>query len=78
VSFLEPHSPFDFPAEYANKYSPDGFLVPAPGPEDGPQIPIVFRDLTAADKRGIVAVYDTSVEYLDHNAGRLLRKPGRA
>ena len=76
VSFLEPHSPFDFPVEYADKYPPGGFQVPEPGPEDGPQIPLIFRDLTAADRRGIIAAYYTSVEYLDSNIGRLLRKLG--
>ena len=76
VSFLEPHSPFDSPVEYADKYTPGGFRVPEPGPEDGGQVPIVFRDLTAADKRGIIAAYYTSVEYLDSNVGRLLRRLG--
>lgn len=76
VSFLEPHSPFDFPVEYAGKYSPTGFRVPPPGPQDASQIPLIFRDLTDADKRGIVAAYYTSVEYLDSNVGRLLRKLG--
>lgn len=30
-------------------------------------IPPVFRDLTAADERGIAAAYYTPVEYLDRN-----------
>lgn len=74
VSFMEPHSPFDFPVEYADKFSADAFAVPEVGPEDGRQIPIVFRDLSAADKRGIIAAYYTSVEFLDSNVGRVLTK----
>src|SRR5258708_13830854 len=76
VSFLEPHSPFDFPIEFAGKYSPSAFRVPEPGPQEGWQVPLIFRDLTRADKQGIIAAYYTSVEYLDSNVGRLLRKLG--
>jgi arylsulfatase A-like enzyme len=76
VSFLEPHSPFDFPIEYAGKYPAATFRVPEPGSEDLRQIPLVFRDLTPADKQGIIAAYYTSVEYLDSNVGRLLHKLG--
>ncbi len=76
VSFLEPHSPFDFPLEYRGKYAPRDFHVPEAGPEDGPQIPLIFRDLSPADKQGIIASYYTSVEFLDRNVGRLLQKLG--
>ncbi|HZT37761.1 MAG TPA: sulfatase-like hydrolase/transferase [Bryobacteraceae bacterium] len=74
VSFLEPHSPYDFPIEYRDKYSPSEFRVPEVGPEDDWQIPLIFRDLAAADKRGIIAAYYTSVEFLDRNIGLVLRK----
>ena len=74
VSFLEPHSPFDFPIEYADKFSPAQFRAPEVGPEDAWQIPLIFRDLTPADKQGINAAYYTSVEFLDHNVGVILRK----
>lgn len=76
VSFLEPHSPFDFPVEYRGKYAPGNFRVPEVGPEDGWQIPLIFRDLSPADKQGIIASYYTSVEFLDRNIGRVLRKLG--
>ncbi len=36
------------------------------------QIPLIFRDLTPGDKRGIIASYYTSVEYVDRNVGRAL------
>ena len=42
------------------------------GPEDAWQIPSIFRDLTDADKRGIIAAYYTSVAFLDRNVGRVL------
>ena len=72
VSFTEPHSPFDFPIEYRDLYSPSGFTSPKVGPEDAWQIPLVFRDLTDADKRGIIAAYYTSVSFVDHSIGRVL------
>jgi choline-sulfatase len=74
VSFQEPHSPYDFPFEYRNKYGPATFKPPRVGPEDAWQIPLIFRDLSEADKQGIIAAYYTSVEYLDSNIGRVLSK----
>jgi choline-sulfatase len=72
VSFMEPHSPYDFPIEDRERFDPSRFAVPRVGPEDAPQIPLIFRDLTDADKRGIIASYYTSVEYLDRSVGRVL------
>jgi arylsulfatase A-like enzyme len=74
VSFLEPHSPYDFPFEDRDRYSPGQFNVPVPGPEDRWQIPMVFRDLNEAEKRGIAASYYTSVLFLDRKIGRVLAK----
>ena len=74
VSFLEPHSPYDFPIEYSDKFSPSQFHAPEVGPEDDWQIPLIFRDLTDDDKKGINAAYYTSVEFLDRNIGLVLRK----
>ena len=74
VSFLEPHSPYDFPFEYRNKFASSGFQPPRVGPDDAWQIPLIFRDLSEADKQGIIAAYYTSVEYLDSNIGRVLSK----
>src|SRR4029077_20869894 len=51
---------------------PAGFKAPRVGPEDAAQIPLIFRDLTDADKRGIIASYYTSVAYLDRSVGRVL------
>jgi choline-sulfatase len=72
VSFMEPHSPFDFPVEYRDRFDLRRFAVPRVGPEDGGQIPIVFRDLSDEEKRGINAAYYTSVSFLDRNIGRVL------
>ena len=72
VSFMEPHSPFDFPIEDKDRFDPRRFDVPRVGPEDGWQIPIIFRDLQDDDKRGINAAYYTSVSFLDRNIGRVL------
>lgn len=72
VSFTEPHSPFDFPVEARGDYQPSQFTPPEVGSEDQEQIPVIFRDLSAADKQGIVAAYYSSVHYLDRNIGRVL------
>jgi arylsulfatase A-like enzyme len=72
VSFLEPHSPFDFSIEYTNLYSSSQFSVPPVAPADLPRIPLCFRSLSAKDKQGIAAAYYTSVNYLDRNIGVVL------
>ena len=72
VSYNQPHSPFDFPVEYAGKYDPAKMPLPQTSPEDAPWIPAIFRDLTDADKRGIVASYYSAVEYHDKNVGMVL------
>ncbi len=72
VSFQEPHSPFDFPVEDWKHFPPERFPVPRLGPEDGWQIPLIFRDLSDAEKQGIIASYYTSARFLDRNVGRVL------
>lgn len=72
VSFQEPHSPFHFPVEFAGRYEPSQFDAPPVQPHDESQIPAIFRDLTDEQKRGIIASYYTSVEFLDVNVGRVL------
>lgn len=72
LSFYEPHSPFNFPVEFATRHGSSSIDLPATGPEDERWIPAIFRDLSDADKRGITAAYYNSVEYLDHNVGRVL------
>lgn len=74
VSFQEPHSPFDFPVEWRDKFKPSGFEVPRVGPQDAGQIPLIFRDLSPEEKQGIISAYYTSVNYLDHNIGVVLDK----
>lgn len=74
VSFQEPHSPYDFPVEWREKFRPGDFAVPTVGPEDAGQIPLIFRDLSPEDKQGIIAAYYTSVNYLDRNVGVVLDK----
>jgi arylsulfatase A-like enzyme len=71
MSFMEPHSPFDFPAG-SSTFRGEQFDIPKVGREDGWQIPLIFRDLSGADKRGITAAYYNSVRYLDGNIGRVI------
>ena len=72
VGFHEPHSPFNFPLEYANKYNPADMPLPPVSDEDDRWIPAIFRDLSDDDKRGIIASYYTSVAYMDKNVGIIL------
>ncbi len=72
VSFQEPHSPYDFPVEYRDRFPLDRFPVPQVGPEDAWQIPLIFRNLTDRQKQGIAASYYTSASFLDYNLGRVL------
>lgn len=72
VGFHEPHSPFNFPVDYRGKYDPEDMPLPEGSPEDDRWVPAIFRDLSDNDKRGIIASYYTSVEYMDHNVGRIL------
>jgi choline-sulfatase len=74
VSFHEPHSPFDFPVEWAGRFDPEQFEAPRVGPEDGWQIPLIFRDLSTGEKKGIAAAYYTSTHFLDRNIGTVLDK----
>ena len=74
VGFHNPHSPFNFPVEYRDKYDPAGMILPPGSPEDDRWIPEVFRNLTDEEKRGIIASYYTSVEHLDKNAGLIIDK----
>jgi len=74
ISLQEPHSPFHFPIEDRDRIDPSRCPPPRVGPEDAEQIPIVFRELSEEDKRGIRAAYYTSVHYLDRNLGRVLTK----
>jgi arylsulfatase A-like enzyme len=72
ASFPEPHSPYDFPIDDKDRYDAKTFEVPRVGPEDGGQVPLIFRDLTAEQKQGIIASYYTSVSFLDRNLGDVL------
>ena len=44
------------------------------GPQDAWQIPLIFRNLSDREKRGIIASYYTSVRFLDQNVGLVLDK----
>ncbi len=72
VGFFEPHSPFNFPIEYAGKYDPDDITLPETSDEDDRWVPEIFRELSDDDRRGVVAAYYNSVEYLDKNVGIVL------
>lgn len=72
VAFKEPHHPYYFPLEFADKYDPETLPLPAGSTEDDRWIPKKFKGLTEAEKRGIIASYYSSTEYLDKNIGLVL------
>lgn len=72
LAFKEPHHPYYFPVEYAGKYDPEDMPLPKGSPEDDRWIPERFRGLSDTEKRGIIASYYTSTEYLDKNVGLVL------
>lgn len=74
VGFKEPHAPFNFPVEYANRYPAGQLKLPAGTAEDDRWEPLVFKPLTEPDRRGIIQAYYTSTEYLDKNVGLILDK----
>lgn len=72
LAFKEPHHPYYFPMEYADKYDPATITLPEGSPEDDRWIPEKFRGLTDDEKRGIISAYYTSTEYMDKNLGLVL------
>ncbi len=72
TAFFQPHHPYYYPVEYAGKYNPDDMPLPSGSPEDDRWIPEKFRNLTESQRRGIIAAYYTSTEYMDKNVGIVL------
>lgn len=68
----EPHSPFNFPVEFAGRHKAKDMVLPKGSDEDNFWIPEIFKGLTDDEKKGIMASYYTSVEFLDKNVGLLL------
>ena len=72
VGFHEPHSPFPYPREFAGLHRAEDFPVPPVSESDRREQPLIFRDLTAEQVRGIQAAYYTSLAFLDRQVGRVL------
>jgi len=77
LSFYQPHSPFDFPIEYAGRVDPRRITLPKTGAEDARWVPEIFKELSDEDKRGITAAYYTAAEFLDKNVGLVLTELSR-
>ena len=71
VAFHETHSPFHFPIDFNYRCDPEKIEPPDP-PSDFSEVPTVFRDLSRAEKRGIIASYYTSASFMDKNVGIVL------
>jgi choline-sulfatase len=78
VGFYVTHAPSRFPIEFRGRFNPASFAIPDVGLYDLVRIPPVFRDLTDEQKRGILASYYTSVEYMDRNVGIILEALDRS
>lgn len=72
LAYNEPHAPFAFPVEYAGKYQAENMPLPEGSPEDDRWIPERFKGFTDEQKKGVIASYYTSVEFLDYNVGRVI------
>ena len=76
VGFEKPSAPFDFPADFRpdgrGPFRADEFAAPPFSPEDSAELPVVFRELTDEDKRGVIAAYYNEVAFLDRSIGILL------
>jgi choline-sulfatase len=72
LAFYEPHAPFTFPVEYADKYKVDDITLPQGSQEDDRWIPERFKGFTDEHKKGIIASYYTSVEFMDKNVGLVI------
>lgn len=72
TAFFQPHHPYYYPIEYAGKYNPDDMPLPTGSQEDDRWIPEKFRNLTEDQRKGIIAAYYTSTEYMDKNVGLVL------
>ncbi len=72
LAFFEPHQPYYFPAEYAGKYQPEKIMLPQGSPEDDRWVPEIYQNMTEEEKKGIIAAYYTSTEYMDKNLGIVL------
>jgi arylsulfatase A-like enzyme len=55
LAFYEPHAPFAFPVEYADKYKVDDITLPQGSQEDDRGIPERFKGFTDEHKKGIIA-----------------------
>lgn len=73
LGLCDTHSPFRYPIEFRGRHSADEFEAPKLASFDAREQPLIFRDLTDEQKKGIQAACYTSVEYLDKNIGDLLR-----
>jgi len=73
VSFYDPHAPFRFPREWLGRFRPREFSVPPISQKDRREQPKVFQSLTDDDFLGIQAAYYTSVSFVDHQIGRLIK-----
>jgi len=69
LAFHEPHQPYYFPVEYQGKYDPDEMPLPEGSLEDDRWIPAIYKNMTDEEKRGIIASYYTSTEYMDKCIG---------
>ncbi len=72
LAFHEPHAPFAFPVEFAGKYKAEDMPLPTGSPEDDRWVPERFKGFTNEQKKGVIASYYSSVEFMDKNVGLVI------
>jgi arylsulfatase A-like enzyme len=72
TAFHQPHHPYYYPVEFSGKYKAEDMPLPQGSMEDNRWVPEKFRNLTAEQRKGIIAAYYTSTEYMDKNVGIVL------
>lgn len=72
IAFHQPHAPFYYPVEFAGRHQAEDMILPACSQEDDRWIPAIFRNLTDEQRKGIIASYYNSTEYMDKNVGLVL------
>ncbi|MBK1880478.1 sulfatase family protein [Pelagicoccus mobilis] len=73
LAFKEPHAPFAFPVEFANRFDPSTIELPQGSAEDDRWIPEIFARFTDEQRRNAIASYWTCVEFLDSQISRFIQ-----
>jgi arylsulfatase A-like enzyme len=74
IHFFGPHRPFDPPLPWSQAFTDPGYTGHVDGSEDELQAIARRRNLPAADKQHLIALYDGKVKRVDHLFGTLVHE----